>query len=171
MRISKERLEYYALCAEIIGAAAVILSVIYLAIQINENTTELQNQGYYNALMMAQRPLEIEVASPELSALVVRGYADPELLSPAEWERFSKHQFIFFNGWEYLYYSDQTESIPKNLWIGADAYFRGLIQTHHGLRRFWSEFQEAYAEPFNAYVDAVYAEYPEPPKGVVDEGG
>ncbi len=169
MPLSKERLEYYAMIAEIIGAVAVVVSVIYLAIQIQENTNELQNQGYYNALMMGQRPIEIEVSDPEMSSLVLRGHADPSLLSPAEWERFSKHQFMHINSWEYMYYSHDARSIPATLWIGADAFYRGLIAKHYGLRQFWEEYQEAYAEPFNSYVDGIYAEYPVPPKGIVEE--
>ena len=169
MPISKERLEYYALVAEIIGAVAVVVSVIYLAIQIRENTNELQNQGYYNALMMGQRPIEIEVSVPEMSSLMLRGHADPSLLTPAEWERFSKHQFMHFNGWEYYYYAQDAGGIPANLWIGADSFYRGRITKHYGLRQFWAEYQDAFAEPFNSYVDEIYAEYPIPPKKQMDD--
>jgi hypothetical protein len=55
--IQKTTLEYWALIAEITGAIAVVLSVIYLGLQIRANTKVLRSQAHYNALSLAQRPL------------------------------------------------------------------------------------------------------------------
>jgi hypothetical protein len=82
--IQKTTLEYWALIAEIAGAIAVVVSVIYLALQIGQ----------------------------------------------------------------YLYYQNRDGSIPNQLWIGADAYFKQLVETKPGLKRFWSEYQHSFDDPF-----------------------
>jgi hypothetical protein len=68
----KETIEYLALVAEIIAAAGVIISVIYLALQVNDSNIEMRAQTHYNALTLAQRPLEMLVERPELGELVTK---------------------------------------------------------------------------------------------------
>jgi hypothetical protein len=41
--------------------------------------------------------------------------------------------------------------------VGADAYFKGLVETKPGLTRFWTEFHDSFDEPFRSYVDAEFA--------------
>jgi hypothetical protein len=48
-------------------------------------------------------------------------------------------------------------SIPRQLWVGADAYFKELIKTKRGLKRFWSEYQHAFDDPFRSYVTNEFA--------------
>jgi hypothetical protein len=55
-------LEYWALIAEIAGAIAIVVSVIYLGVQIRANTKVLRSQAHYNALSLAQRPFEMAIA-------------------------------------------------------------------------------------------------------------
>ena len=40
--------------------------------------------------------------------------------------------FMQFNAWEYLYYQHNDRSIPKELWVGADAFHKGLVETQPG---------------------------------------
>lgn len=154
--MERERIELCALLAEIVGAVAVVISVVYLAMQISDNTSELQSQGHFHALSLAQRPLELLIADRELAHIIEAGYSAPDELSPTDWHRFSMYQVMAFNAWEYLYYANQSGSIPGNLWAGADAYYRELIRVRPALRRFWNEFEHSYDEPFKAYVDEAF---------------
>ncbi len=60
--------------AEIIGAFAMVVSVVYLAVQISDNSRTLKNQGHFNALSLARRPLELVIADPDLPDIIERGY-------------------------------------------------------------------------------------------------
>jgi hypothetical protein len=62
-----------------------------------------------------------------------------------------------FNSWEYLYYQHDDESIPPELWGGADAYFKQQVSTNPGYARFWSQWQIAFDEPFRSYVATEFA--------------
>ena len=62
-----------------------------------------------------------------------------------------------FNSWEYLYYQNRDGSIPIQLWVGADAYFKGLVEPKPGVKRFWSEDQHALDDPFRSYVTNEFA--------------
>ena len=84
---TKANLEGWALVAEIGGAIAVIMSVIYLGKQINDNTKLLRSQAHYNALSLAQRPLEMMVENESLAGAVTQCDANPNGVAATTWER------------------------------------------------------------------------------------
>jgi len=152
MSTRKERIETAALVAEIIGAVAVVISVIYLAVQISESNKELRSQSHYNALSLGQRPFEIELENADLARIISIGYQDPDGLTEMEWYRFTQYQVMAFNAWEYYYYENNKDAIPESLWIGANAYYHQNLVTKPGLRIFWNEYEHIYGEPFRSYV-------------------
>jgi hypothetical protein len=155
MTTTKEKIEIAALVAEIVGAIAVVVSVVYLAVQVSEGNEQLKSQTHYNALMLGQIPIEIELRSGVLSDIIDRGYRDPGQLTPTEWYRFTQYQVMALNGWEFYYYENDKGTMPKPLWIGANAYYTKLIRTKPGLQQFWHENRHVYAEPFASYVDRI----------------
>ncbi len=156
MGITKRNIDSAAKLAEIVSALAVVITLIYLTIQVQDNTMALENQGHYNALSIAQAPIVMVVDNSDLARIVEKGYINPDSLASIDQLRFYDHQFLSFNGWEYLYYANQSESIPKSLWIGADGYFSELINTKPGLIKFWALYKHAFAEPFKSYVENIY---------------
>jgi hypothetical protein len=123
----------------------------------------LQNEGHFNALSLAQGPLQLLIADRELSLVIETGYTAPEQLPDADWQRFALYQVMAFNAWEYLYYAHQSNSIPENLWTGADAYYRQLSNTKPGIRRFWGEYDHIFDEPFHDYAENIIRARPVPP--------
>lgn len=158
MSSRKERIETAALIAEIVGAVAVVISVVYLAVQISESNKELRSQSHYNALSLGSRPFEIELENAELARIISIGYENPDQLSETEWYRFLQYQVMAFNAWEYYYYENGKGAIPENLWIGANAYYHENLVTKPGLKKFWNEYEHIYAEPFHSYVEGILEE-------------
>jgi hypothetical protein len=133
-------------------------------VEIRDNTKVLRSQAHYNALMLLSRPWEIVLENESLASIVSVGLETPEALSAAEWLRCSNHMFLQINSWEYLYYQHRDNSIPKEVWVGADSYYRRLVYTTPGLTRFWSEYGAVFDEPFRSYVTQEFAKKPAPPE-------
>lgn len=150
-------LQTCARIAEIVGAIAVVVSVIYLAAQIRDNTRLLRTQAHFNALQLGQRPIELMVESENLAAVMDRCNAEPATVASADWKRCVYYYFMLFNAWEYFYYQHGDEAIPAELWGGADAYFKMLIATEPATVRAWKELGVGFDEPFNAYVTGEFA--------------
>ena len=131
-------------------------------VQILDNTKLLRSQAHYNALMLFSRPWEIVIENEGLASILSVGLATPEALSAADWIRCSSHILLQVNAWEYFYYQHRDDSIPNELWVGGDAYYRSLVQTKPGVSRFWSEFQAVYDEPFRSYVAGGFAKMQAP---------
>ena len=151
--VSRAQLEIWALAAEVIAAGAVVVSVIYLGLQIADNNRLLRSQAHYNALSLAQRPLEMMVDNESLAGVVAQCDVHPAQATPTNWARCQNYYFMQFNAWEYMYYQRKDGSIPLELWRGADASFRHRVATKPGYRRFWSEYRIAFDEPFKSYVE------------------
>ena len=92
--IPKTTLEYWALIAEIAGAFAIVVSVVYLGVQIRANTKVLRSQAHYNALSPAQRPFEMAIADQDLADLIETSFASPEKLSEGQWFRCGNYLFM-----------------------------------------------------------------------------
>ena len=162
MAANKERIEIVALVAEIVGAVAVVISVVYLAIQIGEGNEELRSQSHYNALSLGQRPFEIELENAELAGIVRLGSLRPEELTEDQWYIFTQYQIMAFNAWEYYFYEQEKGAIPEQLWIGANSYYIDNATRKPGLRKYWAEYNHIYADPFKSYVDGIIQENLDP---------
>ena len=154
-RFSRETLELAALSAEVIGAVAVVFTLAFLALQISANNKLLESQAYFNFLEVAHHPIAMPVQDADFNALLQKCSYTPNETTRAEWERCSSFYFIMYNSWEYTYYQDGNDALPKGLHEGADAYFRSFLR-EPGYRRFWPEYRIAYGEPFRSYVEEAF---------------
>ena len=154
---SGTKLERWALFAEIAGAFAVVMSVAYLALQVSDNNRLLRSQAHFNALTLGQRPLEMLAENENLAAVMANCDSDPDSVDQVGWSRCSALYFMQYNSWEYFYYQYADNSIPAQLWRGADAHFKRLVRTNLGYARFWAEGQVAFDEPFRSYVNNEFA--------------
>jgi len=154
-RFSRESLELAALAAEVIGAVAVLITLAFLAVQMADNNRLLESQAYFNFLEVAHHPIAMPVQDPDLHAVLQKCTKTPDEATEDEWDRCGTFYFIVYNSWEYTYYQDGNDALPKGLHIGADAYFRSLL-SKPGYQRFWPEYRESYGEPFRSYVEELF---------------
>ena len=83
--------------AEILGGVAVVMSVIYLAVQISDNNRLLRSQAHFNALELTQDPLKMMVENDGLASMIFQCNQAPNDVSPEIWQ---------YNGWGYMYYQN-----------------------------------------------------------------
>ena len=146
-------LEKAALIAEVLGGIAVVVSVIYLAMQISDNTRMLRSQTHHSALEALQAPFEMMLESDSLAEELVLCRDDPYKVAESVWTRCHKYYFMQANGWEYTYYQELEEALPPSLWPGVDGFMGNQARTNPGWVRFWEETAEGFGEPFRSYIE------------------
>lgn len=154
--LDRDRLEIAAFIAEVVGSIAVVITVVYLAVQVAGNTKAVQIQNHVSALQLGQRPLELAIQSADLADIVERGRREPEDLTPAEWVRFANFQLMEFNAWEFYFVAHNAGALAENIWAGADAYYRDLARTTPGAKRYWREYRGIYHDAFQRYADPFF---------------
>ncbi len=85
---------------EILGAIAVLVTLLYLAAQIRQNS-EFVKAATYHSTMRARNEFNFAIATtPELSALLIRARDKSITLDADERERFNSLMWGFFNLFE-----------------------------------------------------------------------
>ncbi len=74
---------------EIVGAVAVVLTLVYLAVQLRQNTAAVSTSTYESVTSGFNSVNEVVVGDAEVADIFYRGTVNPESLSPAEGIRFS----------------------------------------------------------------------------------
>lgn len=144
-------LERGALIADIVGGIAVVISIIYLAYQVGENTDALKVQT-------SQALLELHIQRAgwyqdlDHAELMLKGDSKPSSLSPAEWAKYSKDKTTAFNLWEQANYGYRLGGVDEDQWTSWDRYFAYSVCTP-GTLYFWERERHAWGKPFQEHID------------------
>ena len=87
---------------EIVGAIAVVATLIYFAIQMRQYTTGLRS-ATFNATMQEFNQINVAQLDPALADLFDRGMEDLDSLSPTEKYQFGWIVRTYINIWENMY--------------------------------------------------------------------
>ena len=150
----------FATVAEIAASLGVIISVIYLGIQIQGSNKQLRAQSYNDTLEMLHKPLELIVQDQGLADIVVRAETDPESLSQGEWQRYSYLLLLRYNAYEHAYYAHKDSEIREELWKGIESGLTKSLASNKGFRKFWGQKGSIFAEPFHGFVESKLAHEP-----------
>jgi hypothetical protein len=149
-----------ATVAEIGASIGVLISVIYLGIQIQGSNKQLRAQSYNDTLEMLHKPLELIVQDQGLADIVVRAETDPESLSQGEWQRYSYLLLLRFNAYEHAYYAHMDAEIREEIWKGIESGLTGTLASNKGFRKFWTQKGRIFPEPFHGFVESKLGDEP-----------
>jgi hypothetical protein len=158
---------------ELIGAIAVVISLVYLAYQIRQNTSQIdQNTKAVRAAAidssishaMAVRQAVFE--NVDLPRIFLTGSADPEALSEEELLRYRLllHN-VLWSIWNIFSQSRYAE-LSSETWDAQIPLMRRILSTKGG-QWFWSNYAHEFEASFQETVSEVL---PEPPSGVEPSG-
>ena len=86
--------------AELLAAIGVIVSLIYLAVQVRRNTHIQRAANLRDIATELAMTIRCTAANPELASLVLRGLADLDALDPVERYRFDSYIYAFVANFE-----------------------------------------------------------------------
>jgi len=140
---------------EVVGAAAVVVTLIYLTIQLRQNTQSAQNSAW-QAIIRVLTDLDVtEATDPELSTFIRLAEADPRQLSEDQYWKFTKIAESRLGTFEYAYLATNRGTIESYYWEAIRPYAEHYMQKP-GYRQFWSEAAEAVYHPeFISYINSV----------------
>ena len=153
--MSELNLIEWAAVSEIIGTAAIIISLVFVAYSVNQNTVVLQasNDNFLYETQFA-RARNI-VSSPGMASIYAKRRRN-EQLSAEEQERFHWDKLQELGGWELAFNRHRDGVFSTVLWAGWDNYF-DVSLTNEFPAESWAEVRDNFAEDFQNHVDAVYA--------------
>ena len=130
------------------GAAAVFITLIYLAVQIRQNTATVAT-ATYESVMTGFNDINIVMASdPAVAFLFARGSQNPSLLNDEEVVQFNFLVRCYANQWWKLFKLHERGSLPDSEWSLFASEAAQLFETR-GFRSFRDGnalFADLYAE-------------------------
>ena len=132
---------------EIAGAVAVLLGLVFVGLELRQNTAAMTAQAVFELNNSANESHRLLAQDESLEQLVNSGYEDPTLLSETERRRFVRWMRVRFNALEAAWMYRDKGLLDESEWAG---YRGGLCRTlsREGARWFWDAEIGSYAEGF-----------------------
>lgn len=143
-------LEEFSFFAEIIGAAAVIISLIYVARQISQNNNIAKAQ-IINDFYLADMQLELSMMGEEPIKPWVKAVLSPDDLTPEEvaiLDRYFNYAFIQLARLQKM----SELGLATEEWADSVNTARWQLGNDIG-KRWWANSKDDYSEEFQAMVD------------------
>ena len=152
-------LESLANLGEMVGAIAVVVSLVYLAVQVRQST---RAQRIENSSRILDRTAAMQGAlsrDPAMSVLFSKGISDPSKLTAQERIQFTWAMYEFFGALEFMFIAAKENSVPEEIWTRWSSAAAWWL-TFPGVQAWWEVRPIPFADSFSAYVESLLDDNP-----------
>ncbi len=139
---------------ELIGAIAVVISVLYLAWQVRGQVRETKLNAIHEVSHGFREGIAATFLDQQLSELFVAAKDDAESLSEAERLQFVAFVQRNYRVWEDAFYQRKQGRLDEPHWRSMERQYSSLL-SWPGVRWVWSIRRDFYTPEFAAYVDGL----------------
>jgi hypothetical protein len=142
---------------EFIGGIAVVVSLIYLAGQIRQNSRLLRASTASATSETAMAVPRLIAQDPEIGRIFFEGLGDRAALSDAELPRRDALFALNVNAWNQNYEFAKDDVIGPAVWENNERMIRWFFQKPGG-RQWWTAWRFQYGADFAEFVDGLIRE-------------
>jgi hypothetical protein len=146
------RLKKAALVAEIIGAAAVVLSLVFVGFQLAQSNTLARNAAQQRQIESIRELSRITSENPGGVDIFLKAAAGG-VLTPAERTIMDAAYAYAERTWEMLYYQYQNGMVDRELWEAQRRQSRMMQATPMAIA-FWERNKDFYSTRYREFRDA-----------------
>lgn len=155
---------------DFLGGIGVVVTLIYLAFQVRQNsallaqnTSAVQSSAYQAVTNNLNAYNEWFVTNRDLAELLVKATHDLDSLEAADRMTLQGMSSAAFRNYENLHGQYQSGLISEEQWVGWKLLLRGMLPINPALRSFWLEAGHLlYTPAFQALVGELLASLDEP---------
>lgn len=136
---------------EFIGGMFVVVSLVYLAYQVRQNTKSLRAENYARVLDRLSTLQSNLSSDAELNRIVVVGAQTPEVLSRTDRVRLTWALYELMGAGEFVFHQAQQGSLPDEVWQRWRATLAWWI-SHPGIRAWWMARPSPFSTSFEAFM-------------------
>ena len=151
----KLTLDSAAKVAEVVGAVAVVVGLLFVVIEIRENTIAQQFSAT-QTLVSEYNTAVSAINDREFVCIYIRAGNDFQSLSQSDKIRFSILMQPVFRTFEQLHYSDLNGTIDVNVYSGFERQYAAMMQLP-GNRQYWAARRDWFGQTFQEYTDRIIA--------------
>jgi hypothetical protein len=137
---------------QLVGALAVVISLIYLARQVRSNAHATREAAMRSALDSINRHIQQITEHPDLAELRSRGFADFDSLQGADRTRFASLMHQLFRNAENIYYQHLQGHMDPRVWCGIEVVMRE-VNAQPGVQAWWRSRSHWFDEEFAKFIN------------------
>jgi hypothetical protein len=138
--------------AELLGAIAVVISLVYLSRQVNQNTHAVRTANASTVQSNFQQLARMLYTDREMGGIVLSVMAGDDDLSPEDRLAAYAYFFDFLKTAELAYYQYLNGDLDPPLWEASLVFYRAYFLTP-GIRTYWSERGTAFIPEFQTAME------------------
>lgn len=150
--MERSRLSEWAAIAEIVAALAVIASLVYLAIQVRENTNAVQAATFQELVNASDAYLLTLAQDSSLAGIMLQASRDPSGLGEDEWLRYFYAQRAWWRNMENAFFQRQRGLLGDDEWGVYESVM--CSPPDAGREQTWAYHRPAMSPPFVAFIEA-----------------
>lgn len=150
--MSKLKLSDWGHIAEIFGAVAVVISLLYVGKQLQQNTEAIQAQTSQQVLATYSVAQLSVIGEESMAPILIRADAG-EVLTAEEALRLDTWAHLVISNWEQTYRSHQHGLLEDEVWQAWDIYFRSYMGSGYFHDAWVNNPIDGYTKSFMRYVD------------------
>ncbi len=155
--MTKIGLSDWAKVAEIGAATGVIISLIFVGLEIQSNTEATEAATRESVLQVGMEYLSLRVDSSVLAKAHTK-LRSGEDLSPDEEYQLEHEAYINFIGFAHSYYQYQQGFLDSNAWLRRKNVIRLVINGYPHNRNMWEGKREQFEPEFQELVDSLMSD-------------
>jgi hypothetical protein len=146
---------------EFVGAVGVVVSLVYLGLQLRQNTSSVRASSFNSMIQNSIRLLEHTFADSEFAGLLARAERDPADLSLEERVRWDAYMTAVFRHFGNLVYQNRVGALDAQMWESYRKDLKEHLRSPHWAAWFRDRqvvFSESLVEEVAALVDEIRRE-------------
>jgi hypothetical protein len=152
----REKLPEYALIAEIIGAMAVVISLIYVGVSLGQNTAAIEVANH-QAIVAMDSNKNTWLRDADFAVIYENARSDFGKLSKVDSRQYLTFVADTMNAWEFAFITHENGAMADNIWHGWDGFYRSEFETE-GFQNFWKLQGDGFSPEFVTYLEMVLPE-------------
>ena len=142
---------------EFIGAIAVLITLVYLAVQIKQNTAALRSGNATTVQINIQSLAASAIADREFGDILIKGLGDPQSLTPSE--RIALYAWLFnmLKTGELAYAHYIKGDLDESYWLAYLNFLQSYWLTP-GCIHYWEDRRAAFVPDFQRAMEQWMAE-------------
>ncbi len=144
---------------EFISGLAVVVTLVYLAVQIRHNTRAVRSSMHQDMIESTLRIAESLSDNENVGRIVLKADEDYDSLTREERIRFEAYAERVFGNFESVFYSYRNSMIEEDLWESWESSYLADI-SRASMRRFWQEERPQHLRDLMDFIDQFYRTHP-----------
>ena len=151
--VMKLKLKQWAQIGEVIGAVAIVFSLIYVAFELRQNTEATQAATFQQMVQLSTTSLVTMASNAEMSDILRRGIQNPDALTDQERFRFFLINRAQWRAMEAAYFQRQHGVLGDPEWHSYKTLMCGELRAVMGHEASWDAHRRVLSPDFVVLIE------------------